>query len=100
MKANIHPEWYPEARITCACGNTFTIGSTKPEFRVEICSNCHPFFTGQMKFVDTMGKVEKFQAKMAASNERRSQIKKKVEERIQKDDRPLTLREMLQLAKK
>ncbi|MDO8682911.1 MAG: 50S ribosomal protein L31 [Armatimonadota bacterium] len=59
MKQGIHPE-YTEATITCACGNTFMSRSTKPEIRVEICSACHPFFTGKQKIVDTEGRVEKF----------------------------------------
>ncbi|MBI2844602.1 MAG: 50S ribosomal protein L31 [Armatimonadetes bacterium] len=62
MKAGIHPE-YKEAAVTCACGNTFMTKSTKPEIRVEICSACHPFFTGKQKIVDTEGRVEKFMQK-------------------------------------
>src|SRR3989344_4774954 len=50
IKANIHPKWFPETKVTCACGNTFTTGSILPEIRVEICSSCHPFFTGQQRF--------------------------------------------------
>ncbi len=60
MKEKIHPKWFPEARVHCACGNTFTTGSTMPEIGVEICSACHPLFTGQQKFVDTAGRVDKF----------------------------------------
>lgn len=63
MKQGIHPNWNPEAKVTCACGSVFTTGSTLPEIRVEICSACHPFFTGQQKFVDTLGQVERFQKK-------------------------------------
>jgi large subunit ribosomal protein L31 len=59
MKKDIHPE-YVEANVTCACGNTFTTRSTKKEIRVEICSSCHPFFTGKQKYVDSAGRVEKF----------------------------------------
>lgn len=62
MKAGIHPE-YKEVSVTCACGNTFQTKSTKPEIRVEICSNCHPFFTGKQKILDTEGRVEKFNQK-------------------------------------
>jgi large subunit ribosomal protein L31 len=62
MKENIHPK-YGEAVLKCACGETFTTGSTKPNLRVEICSKCHPFFTGKQKFVDTGGRVEKFKKK-------------------------------------
>ena len=57
VKEGIHPKYYPNAKVTCACGNTFETGSTKPELRVEICSKCHPFFTGKQKLVDTGGRV-------------------------------------------
>lgn len=60
MKEGIHPEYHPEARVTCVCGNTFTVGSTKSEIQVEICAACHPFYTGQKKLVDTRGRVERF----------------------------------------
>ncbi len=59
MKPGIHPE-YVAATVTCACGNTFQTRSTKPTLRIEICSNCHPFYTGKQKIVDTEGRVEKF----------------------------------------
>jgi large subunit ribosomal protein L31 len=62
MKKGIHPE-YVESRVTCACGNTFLTRSTKKEIRVEICSQCHPFFTGKQKLVDSAGRVEKFRKK-------------------------------------
>jgi len=62
MKKDIHPN-YDECRVTCACGNTFTTRSTKKEIRVEICSQCHPFFTGKQKFIDSAGRVEKFRKK-------------------------------------
>jgi large subunit ribosomal protein L31 len=60
MKEKIHPTYYQEAKVTCACGNTFTTGSTKPTLRVEVCSNCHPFYTGEQRIVDTAGRVERF----------------------------------------
>jgi len=64
MKEDIHPE-YRRAKVTCACGNTFETRATKPEIRIEICSNCHPFFTGKQKLVDTERRVERFQQKYA-----------------------------------
>lgn len=67
MKKDIHPKYYDKAKAVCACGNVFEIGSTKPELRVELCSSCHPFYTGKQKLVDTARRVEKFQAKVAAS---------------------------------
>lgn len=62
MKKEIHPE-YMDCDVTCACGNTFKTKSNKPEIRVDICSNCHPFFTGSEKIVDSAGRVEKFKKK-------------------------------------
>jgi len=62
MKKGIHPE-YVECRVTCACGNTFLTRSTKQEIRVEICSQCHPFFTGKQKLMDSAGRIEKFRKK-------------------------------------
>lgn len=66
MKKDIHPEYHPECTVTCACGNTFIVGSTKPKLEVEICSSCHPFFTGKEKLVDTGGRIEKFRSRVAA----------------------------------
>ena len=68
MKKGIHPEYFPNAAVTCACGESFTTGATKPEIRVEICSKCHPFFTGRQKLVDTAGRVEKFRKKYSAKS--------------------------------
>jgi len=62
MKKGIHPE-YVECRVTCACGNTFATRSTKKDIRVEICSQCHPFFTGKQKLMDSAGRIEKFRKK-------------------------------------
>src|SRR6266851_5452746 len=64
MKPGIHPE-YLECTVVCACGNSFQTHSTKPTIKLEICSNCHPFFTGRQKFVDTAGRVERFQKRFA-----------------------------------
>lgn len=95
MKKDIHPTWYPQAKVTCACGASFTAGATKPEIQVEICSACHPFFTGEMKYVDTQGRVEKFQAKqkLATAIAQKKQKRKKKER--EKEERPKTLKEML-----
>jgi large subunit ribosomal protein L31 len=65
MKKEIHPKYYPKATIRCACGAVFNIGSTKEHMEIEICSQCHPFYTGKEKIVDTMGKVEKFKQRLA-----------------------------------
>lgn len=98
MKAKIHPKYYPEAQVTCACGNSFTIGSTKPSYRVEICYKCHPFFTGEMKFIDTLGRVEKFQQRQKQAQAQAAVLaakKKKKEEKQAEQRTPKTLREML-----
>jgi len=73
MKKDIHPKYYPNATVKCACGNTFTVGSTKEFIEVEICSKCHPFYTGQERIVDTMGQVQKFKKRL----EKKEEIKKK-----------------------
>jgi large subunit ribosomal protein L31 len=59
MKTDTHPIYYPEAKVTCSCGNTFTLGAARAEIRVEVCSACHPFFTGEQRIVDTEGRVER-----------------------------------------
>ena len=59
MKPDIHPQYFPEAVVTCSCGSTFTTGSTKAELRVELCNQCHPFYTGEQRIVDTEGRVER-----------------------------------------
>lgn len=65
MKQDIHPKYYPNAKVICACGNAFTVGSTQEFIEVEICSSCHPFYTGKEKMVDAMGRVEKFRKRLA-----------------------------------
>ncbi len=66
MKKEIHPTYYPTAQIKCACGNVMVVGSTMPELATELCSACHPFYTGKQKLVDTARRVEKFKAKAEA----------------------------------
>jgi large subunit ribosomal protein L31 len=65
MKPNIHPQYYPNAKVKCACGAQWHTGSTKPELNIEICSRCHPFYTGQAKTIDTKGRIERFKKKLA-----------------------------------
>src|SRR5512144_3071858 len=66
MKQGIHPTYYPDARVICACGNTWTTGSTRKEIRTDVCSKCHPFFTGEQRIVDTEGQVDRFYRKLQA----------------------------------
>ncbi len=65
MKQGIHPQYYSNCQVTCACGNKFTTGSTVEKIDVDVCSKCHPFFTGQQKFVDIKGRIDKFKEKVA-----------------------------------
>lgn len=104
MKASLHPTWYPETKVLCACGNEFITGSTLPEIHVEICSKCHPLFSGQSKLVDTLGQVDRYVKKAAISRtkqEERKRIiearKSKVEEK--KKERP-SLKDLLMQARK
>lgn len=70
MKKDIHPQYYPEAAISCSCGNTFNIGSTVPELRLDICSNCHPVYSGKVKMIDTAGRLDRFKARMEKSTKK------------------------------
>jgi len=99
MKKGIHPAWYPEAKVTCACGNIFTTGATVPEINVEICSACHPFYTGQMKYIDTAGRVEAFLSKQSKAKEKviskAEKRRLKREKRIRQElEKPETLSEL------
>lgn len=77
MKTNTHPQYFDNCQVTCACGNKFTTGSTLEKIDVEVCSKCHPFFTGQQKFVDTKGRIEKFQEKVARGKTFSKKVKTK-----------------------
>ena len=85
MKADIHPQYFPHAIMKCACGNTWTGGATVPEISVEICSNCHPFYTGKSKHIDTRGRIDKFTKRsqrgaeiLKAKTVKKSRVKKKI----------------------
>ena len=85
MKKDIHPIYYSDAKITCACGTVFKIGSTKKEIQTEICSQCHPFYTGKEKLIDTMGRVERFKSrKEKASKTIRKKTEKLYEKKIKR----------------
>lgn len=67
MRPNIHPNWFPDAKLVClACGTEWSIGSTRPELRIDVCSNCHPFYTGEQRIVDTEGQVDRFMKRLEA----------------------------------
>ncbi|HUX08486.1 MAG TPA: 50S ribosomal protein L31 [Acidobacteriota bacterium] len=80
MKADIHPK-YVEATVTCACGNTFKTRSVKAEIKLEICSNCHPFFTGKQKLVDSAGMVDRFERRKAKTQAAKEAVEKKTRKR-------------------
>jgi large subunit ribosomal protein L31 len=89
MKKDIHPKYYPDAKVTCACGNTWTTGSTQPEIRTEVCSNCHPFFTGQQqRLIDIEGQVDRFYRKLQARQDYVNEQKSREMARVS-PDRPL-----------
>lgn len=102
MKAKLHPT-YQQISVTCACGNTFTTGSTLTDLRVDICSKCHPFYTGEQRFVDALGRVDKFMARRKAATIGASakggsrSAGKKGQEALKV--KPLTLKEMLTVTK-
>ncbi len=79
MKAKIHPKYYPAARVSCACGNTFTVGSTTEELKVDICAACHPFYTGEQRIVDTAGQVDRFMKRLERTADTVEQIKSQQE---------------------
>jgi large subunit ribosomal protein L31 len=95
MKQNLHPE-YKETKVTCACGNVFTVGGTVEALHVDVCNKCHPFFTGTQRFIDAMGRVDKFVAKRQAA----AGYVKKGKEKKETDTTPKTLKEMLEAKKK
>ena len=83
MKKDIHPTWYPDAQVICSCGATYTIGATKSEIRTDVCSSCHPFFTGEQRIVDSEGQVERFMRRL----ERREELLEEDESRQTKKQR-------------
>jgi len=85
MKKGIHPQYYPDAKVICACGNQFETGSTVKELSVEICSNCHPFYTGKQNLVDTAGRVEKFQKRAKAAKSKKTAHSSKKEKHAKKE---------------
>lgn len=78
MKQGIHPQYFDKTKVTCACGNNFTTGSVLEKIDVDVCSKCHPFFTGQTKFVDIKGRIDKFNEKVAAGKKTKEAKAKKV----------------------
>src|SRR5512143_3622402 len=89
MKPNIHPTYYPDAQVICACGNTWTTGSTRKVIRTDVCSHCHPFFTGEQRIVDTEGQVDRFYKKLQARQQYIADVEARAAARTSMD-RPLS----------
>ncbi len=100
MKSNIHPTYFDDAKIICSCGNSFTTGATVAEVHVELCNKCHPFYTGQQKFVDTASRIDKFRKKLEVAKDKPQKTKIKNAEKDDSSDAPKTLREMLSALRK
>lgn len=99
MKASIHPQYNHQAQVICVCGNKFTVGSTKDVIHIELCNKCHPFYTGEQRFVDTASRIDKFTKKQEKAKVYQATVTKKKEDTKKKDESPKTLREMLMALK-
>lgn len=99
MKTSIHPQYFQAAQVICVCGNRFTTGSTQEVINVELCSKCHPFYTGEQRFVDSASRIQKFQKKLEVAKQHVDKKVKKQEITKQQSSGPKTLRDMLMSAK-
>ena len=95
MKSKIHPTYYANAQVICVSGHKFTVGSTEEVLHVELCYKCHPFYTGEQRFVDAASRIQKFENKQKKATEFKQVVTKKVEDKKKAQDGPKTLREML-----
>lgn len=98
MKQAIHPQYFNEAQVICVCGNKFVTGSTQEVIHVELCSNCHPFYTGEQKFVDSASRIQKFQTRTETAKKYQVVTREKKEQEKKKAEAPKSLREMLSQA--
>ncbi len=99
MKSAIHPQYFDQAQVICVCGNRFTVGSTKDVIHIELCNKCHPFYTGEQKFVDSASRIQKFQQKQQTAEKIKATVTKKTEEKKKSQDAPKSLRDMLMALK-
>lgn len=95
MKASVHPKYNDAAQVICVCGNKFTVGSTQDVIHIELCNKCHPFYTGEQRFVDSASKIDKFKKAQEKAAEYQVTIKKKVDEKKKSEDGPKSLRDLL-----
>lgn len=99
MQQAIHPQYFDSANVICVCGNRFTIGSTKETIHVELCNKCHPFYTGEQRFVDTASRIQKFEKKQEKAKEYKATHVQKQEEKKKSSEAPKSLRDMLMALK-
>lgn len=95
MKQALHPQYFDQAQVICVCGHKWTTGSTQEVIHVELCSNCHPFYTGEQRFVDTASRIQKFQTRTETAKKYQVVNKEKKEAQRKQAEAPKTLREML-----
>ncbi|MBC7258806.1 MAG: 50S ribosomal protein L31 [Chloroflexi bacterium] len=95
MKKGIHPKYYPNAKVICSCGNTWTTGSTKPEIHTDLCNVCHPFFTGEQRIVDTAGQVDRFVKRLEAKEEFEAAARQRAEAAIREKEERKRRRRMI-----
>lgn len=100
MKAKIHPKYHSKANVKCNCGETFEVGSTLEEIKVEVCAACHPFYTGKTNLIDSAGRVDKFEARRKAAAERAAAKAKKTEAKPKADSKDKNNKEALKEMKK
>lgn len=96
MKASIHPHYNEQAQVICVCGNKFMVGSTKDVIHVELCYKCHPFYTGEVRFLDSKSAIKRFEERRSAAQSYQATVTKKKEDKRRAEQGPKTLREMLQ----
>lgn len=95
MKVNTHPQYFENAQVVCVCGNKFTVGSTQENIHVELCYKCHPFYTGEQRFVDRASRIQKFQTQQKKAQDYKQVVTKKVADKKKRQEGPKSLREML-----
>jgi len=99
VKKDIHPEYYPDAQVVCACGNSWSVGATVPMIRTDVCSKCHPFFTGEQRIVDTEGQVDRFMSRLRRRDEILAAERRR-EEQVRSPDQPIGVLELGSRAEK
>jgi len=99
MKTTGHPQYFDQANVICVCGNHFNLGSTKEVIRVELCNKCHPFYTGEQKFVDTASRIQKFETKIKTAESYKATHVQKLDEKKKSNEAPKSLRDMLMALK-